>query len=171
MAAKTTREAGFRTVPVAEVHPYPGNPRKITDAGLRKIGESLSTFGFVAPIIAQLSTGIIVAGHQRFRAATEILNMTEVPVVFLDLTDDQAKAYNVADNRTGEEADWDRGKLSELLLELEAADGLIGSVGLSDDEVRELIALSSVEFPEYDEKVEFAVPTITCPNCGHVFPS
>ncbi len=65
--------------------------------------------------------------------------MTTIPVIQLELTETQRKAFSIADNKTGEIADWDYPKLREVLDELRKEDIELKSLGLSSDEIRRLI--------------------------------
>lgn len=90
---------------VKNITPYPGNPRFNDGPAVEKVIESIRAFGFRQPIVID-SDGVILAGHTRFKAALE-LGMPKVPVHVADLSDEEAKAYRIADNRTAEEAEWD----------------------------------------------------------------
>jgi len=90
-------------VGIGLVKPYPGNPRV---HALESITASLRRFGFVAPLVVQRSTGLVVAGNGRLQAALS-LGLLSVPVRYVDLTDEEAAAYVLADNRLGEESKWD----------------------------------------------------------------
>lgn len=105
-------------VPIDRLKPMPGNPRRISEAGLRKLVRSLKEFGWTNPILAQQDTGMVIAGHQRLRAAREA-GITEVPVIYLDFDDAKAKAYALADNRIAEETEWDEALLEGLLREID----------------------------------------------------
>ena len=121
-------------VPIGQLKPFDGNPRKISDKGLEKLQRSVEEFGFVNPILAQRGTNMIIAGHQRLKAA-KAAGLTEVPVVWLDMDDATAKAYNIADNRLQDEAEWDDELLASLLEELEAEDFDLSLTGLGPDEL------------------------------------
>lgn len=110
-----------RLVPIDQVTPYGRNPRK-NQAAVAKVANSLREFGWRQPIVVDEAM-VIVVGHTRLLAAQK-LGMAEVPVhIATGLTPAQVKAYRLADNRTGEEADWD---VDLLRLELDdlAAEGL-----------------------------------------------
>ena len=93
--------------------PYENNPR-INDNAVDAVANSIKEFGFKVPIIID-KNNVIVAGHTRLKAA-EKLGMKEVPVIVAnDLTDDQIKAFRLADNKVGELATWDFSKLEEEL--------------------------------------------------------
>lgn len=90
---------------LTEIKPYERNPRK-NDEAVKYVAESIKNFGFKVPIVID-KDGIIVAGHTRYKAAKK-LNMTEVPcIVADDLTDEQIKAFRLADNKVAEKAEWD----------------------------------------------------------------
>lgn len=90
---------------IADIRPYENNPRKNDDA-VKYVAESIKSFGFKVPIVID-KNGVIVAGHTRYKAAKK-LNYTEVPcIVADDLTDEQIKAFRLADNKVAEKAEWD----------------------------------------------------------------
>lgn len=94
---------------VEDLIPYENNPRKNDDA-VEYVANSIREFGFKVPIVID-KENVIVAGHTRLMAAEE-LGLTEVPcVVADDLTDEQVKAFRLADNKTAEKAGWDKSKL------------------------------------------------------------
>lgn len=88
------------------LRPYSGNARTHDKRQLFKIGQSLESFGWMNPILAQ-ADGTIIAGHGRWLAAKE-LGHTHCPVIrFEHLTEDQIRAYRLADNRLAELSGWD----------------------------------------------------------------
>ena len=99
-----------------EIHPYDKNPRK-NDEAVKYVAESIKQFGFKVPIVID-HDGIIVAGHTRYKAAKK-LKMDAVPcIVADDLTDEQIKAFRLADNKVAEKAEWDFDLLSSELDDL-----------------------------------------------------
>ena len=98
---------------VSDLIAYENNPRKNDDA-VDAVASSIKSFGFKVPVIID-SNNVIIAGHTRVKACKK-LGITEVPcVVADDLTEDQIKAFRLADNKTSELAEWDLDKLSEEL--------------------------------------------------------
>lgn len=92
-------------VKVSDILPYEDNPRKNEDA-VEVVMNSIREFGFKQPIVLDKDY-VIVVGHTRFAAARR-LGYTEVPcIIATDLTEEQAKAYRLADNKTNEFAEWD----------------------------------------------------------------
>lgn len=93
-----------------ELIPYVNNPRN-NDQAVDAVASSIKNFGFKVPIVID-SKNEIINGHTRLKAAKK-LGIEEVPVIVADdLTEDQIKAFRIADNKVAELADWDE----ELLL-------------------------------------------------------
>lgn len=88
-----------------EIRPYENNPR-INDEAVEYVANSIKEFGFKVPIVID-KNGVIVAGHTRYKASIE-LGLKEVPcIVADDLSDEQIKAFRLADNKVSEKAQWD----------------------------------------------------------------
>ncbi len=105
----------IQNISLTDIHPYAHNPRK-NDEAVNAVAASIREFGFLVPLVIDRGHEI-VAGHTRYRAA-KALGMKEVPCVIADeLTEDQIKAFRLADNKVGELATWDMD-----LLPLELAD-------------------------------------------------
>jgi len=106
-------------VPIKDLKPNEKNPRRITKREVQKLMRSIEEFGFVDPVIVnkhKTRMNIIVGGHQRVDAATK-LGMVEVPVTYVDLTEEKEQLLNIALNEIS--GDWDDDKLFELLKDLE----------------------------------------------------
>ncbi|MBC7799817.1 MAG: ParB N-terminal domain-containing protein [Gemmatimonadaceae bacterium] len=107
--------------PTAELRPDPRNPRKHLARQVRQIARSIEAFGFNVPILVD-GSGQVIAGHGRLLACRQ-LGWTEVPTICLDhLSDAQARAFMVADNRLSETSSWDDQLLAETLRDLSAMD-------------------------------------------------
>ena len=135
---------------IGDLIPYFNNPRN-NEAAVDKVAESIKEFGFQNPIIVD-KDNVIIAGHTRLKAA-EKLGIDEIPVIVAgNLTNDQARAYRLVDNKTGEFSEWDFEKLAEELsgidLDLSAFDFEVGEI---DD-----ITPDDVEHSTLDEKFIFA---------------
>lgn len=90
---------------VGELKEYAKNPRK-NDPAVDKVAESIKEFGFKNPIIIDVND-IIIAGHTRLKAAKK-LGLKEVPTIKVtDLSEQQIKAFRIADNKVSEFAEWD----------------------------------------------------------------
>jgi DNA modification methylase len=106
---------------VSELIVNPKNARTHSPHQIRQIGASIKEFGFVNPVIVDRK-GKIMAGHGRVLAATKI-GIEEVPTIVLeDLTEDQIRAYVLADNRLAEKAGWDKSILAIELQDLISLD-------------------------------------------------
>lgn len=134
-----------------ELTPYEENPRKNDDA-VKFVAESISEFGFKVPIVVD-AFGVIVAGHTRYKAAKK-LKLKEVPcVVADDLTEEQIKAFRLADNKTAEFAEWDLDLLGKELAGIEELDmsrfGFNLDDGLGEELDDEKYTFSS-NIPQYE---------------------
>ena len=109
-------------VDINELNPAEYNPRKLNDEQFDNIKNSLLKYGFVNPIVVNknhLRDNIVVGGHQRLKVAQQ-LNYDTMPVVYVDLTEQQEKELNIRLNKnTGE---WDLESLSDFFSKNELAD-------------------------------------------------
>ena len=122
---------------LADVKPYEHNPR-INDAAVDVVAASIREFGFRQPIVVD-EEGVIIVGHTRFKAAQE-LGLEEVPVhVAQGLTPAQVKAYRLADNKTGELAEWDYDLLPIELADLQGMDFDLDLIGFSSGDLAKLL--------------------------------
>jgi ParB-like chromosome segregation protein Spo0J len=96
--------------------PYINNPRK-NEKAVDYIAESIKAFGFKVPIVVD-SKGVIVAGHTRVKAATKLGLKTVPCIVADDLSEEQIRAFRLADNKTAEFAEWDMELLPSQLADL-----------------------------------------------------
>ena len=93
-------------LPIDDLHPDPGNRRRIEEAELAALTRSIATFGVVDPVLARRGDRRVIAGHQRLIAARRC-GLATVPVILLDLSAEDARLLNVALNRIGGEWDAD----------------------------------------------------------------
>lgn len=143
-ARRTLRERNvsenrLEYVALGHIHENPDNPRR-NDEAVPAVAESIRRFGFNSPILVD-GDGQIIAGHTRFKAA-QVLGLGSVPVIRLThLSAAEARAFNIADNKTAEIAQWDEYKLLEIVQQLQAEDGtLLPALGFSGTELSELVA-------------------------------
>lgn len=147
---------------IDEVIPYENNPR-INDNAVQYVAESIKQFGFKIPLVID-ENNVIVCGHTRVKAAKE-LGIEEVPCIIADdLTEDQIKAFRLADNKVGEIAKWDMEALSEEIegIDIDMAD--FGFIELSDLDVDDFFEEAEPKEKELEEEKE-----IQCPHCGEWF--
>lgn len=123
----------------ADLKPYEMNPR-YNDNAVDAVAESIKEFGFKVPIVID-KDNVIVAGHTRLKAAKK-LGLETVPCVIADdLTEEQIKAFRLADNKTGELAGWDMDLLIEELSSIESIDMTLfefNELDVLDDEFEDI---------------------------------
>lgn len=169
--------------PIDAVTPHPKNPRRGATAAIL---ESIRATGFYGALLAQRSTGFILAGSHRWAAAKQA-GMTELPVTWLDVDDEQATRILLADNRTSDLATYDAQALADLLGTLAAP---TTGTGYTPDDLSDLLAHVNPYTPpipptparrertpaEPDPTAATITPGAAkdlhramCPNCGHEF--
>ena len=148
---------------IDEIKPYENNPRNNLDA-VDATANSIKEFGWQQPIVVDKDM-VIIVGHTRYLAAKKLGCDTVPVVVASNLSDEQVRAYRLADNKTGELAEW--------------------NTKLLDDELQDILDIDMTDFG-FDEDIEFdpadEVDTridepaettdsteVTCPYCGEVF--
>ena len=145
-----------------ELTPYEKNPRRNEDA-VKYVRESISRFGFKVPIVID-GKGVIVAGHTRYKAASN-LGMAEVPcIVADDLNEEQIKAFRLADNKVSEFSTWDFELLNSELEDLFDfnMEGF-GFIEVADVDIDNFFEDAEPKEPKQEEEKE-----IECPHC-HMF--
>jgi DNA modification methylase len=146
----TTKDIDIVRVPIGELRPDPANPRRISDQELESLTRSIRQFGLVDPIIARREDKTVIGGHQRLVAARR-LGLKQVPVVFLDLSPEQARLLNLSLNRIG--GAWDQDLLARLLKELkDIPDVDLSLTGFSEEELKKY--LKGLESREKRERLE-----------------
>ena len=123
-------------VSLDKLRPHPKNPRQ-GDVGA--IHESIEHNGFYGVVVAQRSTGYILAGNHRYLAARHA-GAKEIPVAWVDVDDDAALRILLADNRTNDLASYDDHALAELLQGLMTETGTLDGTGYDGDALDELLA-------------------------------
>ncbi len=124
--------------PLQELSPYAHNARTHSTEQVAQLVESIKQFGWTNPVLID-EKGEIIAGHGRVMAA-EMLKMDSVPVIVLSgLTDEQKKAYRLADNRLPMNAGWDEDLLRMELSDLINADFDVSLTGFGPTEIDELL--------------------------------
>ncbi len=154
----------------------------MTDPDNANVGEvpairrSLNAFGQRKPVVVKRTgedahgrpVGTIIAGNHTYLAACD-LGWSHVAAVFVDDDSTTAKAYALADNRTGELSHWDEDRLTEQLRALQGDGYDMSTLGWTDAELGRLVGDQGdlTGFKEYDETVADSVKRIECPECGH----
>lgn len=143
---------------VKDLIPYENNPRNNEEA-VEFVANSIKEFGFKNPIIVD-KNNVIVAGHTRLLAAKQ-LKLKTVPCVMADdLTDEQIKAFRLADNKTAEIAGWNFPLLDMELADIEMDMEQFGFKEFDHSDIDDFF--KDAEEKEKEEKLH----TITCPHCG-----
>ena len=116
----------YKQMDISQIKPYEKNAKKHPKKQVEQVAASIKEFGFNQPIVVDKS-GVIIVGHGRLEAA-KLLGMTDVPAITVDLTEEQANSYRLADNKLNE-SEWDMNLvieelkgLSESMLELTGFD-------------------------------------------------
>lgn len=136
---------------IEDVKPYENNQRN-NDNGVDAVANSIKEFGWQQPIVVD-KDNVIIVGHTRYKAAKK-LKLAQVPVLVADnLSDEQVKAYRLADNKTGEITDWDMGLLDDELNDILDID--MSNFGFKNDEANvDDIDLSDEIEERFELKVE-----------------
>ena len=141
----------------SDLIPYEKNARK-NDKAVKYVAKSIKEFGFKVPIIID-SNNVVVCGHTRLKAS-ERLGIEEVPcIVADDLTDEQIKAFRLADNKVSEQSEWDLNLLNDELddiLNIDMSD--FGFDIFSMDDIDEVEA-----YNEEEDEREYFSKTFTFP--------
>ena len=124
-------------VETGRLKPWEDNPR-INEHAVDAVARSIRDFGFNVPILCDQNM-TIVAGHTRWKAAKK-LGLYSVPVIMLEMTEAQRRAFAIADNKTGEIARWDFPQLDRILTQLRSEKLDLHSLGYSDAELQALLA-------------------------------
>lgn len=138
----------IKMVKPEELIPYENNPRD-NDNAVEAVANSIKEFGFKQPIVVDKNM-VIIVGHTRLKASQK-LGLEEVPVLVAeDLTPEQVRAYRLADNKTGELAEWDYEKLYQEVstLELDGVD--MAEFGMEDIGERFGLDFNNAEEDEYE---------------------
>ena len=142
-------------VNINDLIPYENNPRK-NDEAVDKVALSISAFGFKVPIVID-KNNVIVTGHTRLKAAKK-LGYKSVPCIMADdLTEEQIRAFRLADNKVAEFSSWDEGKLMQELEALGDIDMSLYGFNFPEDDPEEDdddTYTDATNIPQYDVKGE-----------------
>ena len=155
----------MKTIDIAvdQIKPYENNPR-INDGAVDAVAASIKEFGFQQPLVLD-KDHVIIVGHTRYKAALQ-LGIEVVPCVIADqLTEEQCRAYRLADNKVGELALWDHAALNIELGQIDMDMTDFGFLELSDIDVDGFFEdAEPKKDPEPEEEKE-----IQCPHCKMYF--
>lgn len=152
---------------INDIKPYDNNPRN-NDGAVDAVANSIKEFGWQQPIVVDKDM-VIIVGHTRYKAAKK-LGYKEVPVVVAsNLNKEQVRAYRLADNKTGELANWVYGDLMSEIQEIQDLD--LTDFGFNDsdldisDKWEDNVSLDDYEEPDTSN---FEPKKCICPKCGYL---
>jgi len=147
--------------PICDLIPYANNSRTHSAAQVAQVAASINEFGFTNPVLID-DAGSIIAGHGRVQAAKK-LAMDEIPTITLSgLSDEQKRAYVIADNQLALNAGWDLDSLRAEIELLNTKNFNIEVLGFDDDFMAGLLDINCgiPELPE-GERDPFQKKTFT----------
>lgn len=123
----------IETIDINSIKPYKNNPREIPIESVKKVADSIKEFGNNQPIVVD-KDNVIVVGHTRWKALKQ-LGRTKAYIVKKDFTENEAMAYRIMDNRSGEESKWEKELLKSEINILKDKDFNLDLTGLTFDEI------------------------------------
>lgn len=143
--------------PLDDILPYGENPKTHPPEQVEKIASSIRRFGWDQPIVVD-GEGTIIKGHGRYQAAQK-LGLETVPVIEqADLSEAEARAARIADNRVAE-SEWDDDLLAVEMQLLDGADVETDTTGFESDEIDDLLAQGADLPPEPAAETELGLDT------------
>jgi len=140
-------------VPIEILVPDPRNARRHDTKNLDAVRESLTTHGQMLPLVVQKQGMIVRAGNGRLQAAKQ-LGWSHMACVVTEMTDDEAIAFAIADNRTSELASWDDEVLAEELTKLVEGGSDLASLGFDADDLAALSIGTASDTPSLDDALD-----------------
>lgn len=131
------------------IQPYKNNPREIPMESVQKVMNSIREFGNNQPIVVD-NENVIVVGHTRWKALKQ-LGKTKAYIVKRDFSKNDAIAYRIMDNRSGEESKWENKLLAEELNMLKEDEFNLDFTGFNLTELENLSADKDLEFKANDK--------------------
>src|SRR5947208_13069188 len=129
----------FERWPIERLIPYANNPRLHSEADLDKIAAAIRKWGWTMPVLVD-EEGVLLAGHARIGAAAK-LGLKSIPVIVTrGWSEDEKRAYRLADNQLAARASWDPDLLRDELKALEFADFDLSVIGFEPDELDAILA-------------------------------
>ena len=148
-------------IDVKDIQEYENNARK-NEKAVALVVESIENYGFKVPVIVD-KNNVLVAGHTRLKAAQQ-LGLEKIPAIIADdLTEEQIKAFRLADNKTAELSTWDFERLEQ---ELEAIDDAHLWELFNQNRYEDIEEFDGeIDLNDFDDE-EFEYE---CPECGFKF--
>jgi site-specific DNA-methyltransferase (adenine-specific) len=140
----------INSIAIDKLIPYHNNPRK--DQAVDKVASSINEYGFQQPIVVDKNM-VVVVGHTRLMGAKK-LGLKRVPTVIADLTETQAKAYRIADNRINEDSTWDMELLNLEIAGLSELNFDLDLLGFDSSELDKFLSNDEEYLTDEDEVPE-----------------
>lgn len=177
MSMDTSATLEVEETPLEQIKPYEGNPRRITQRAINAVAYSLEKYGWRQPIVVDRDH-VIIVGHTRFAAAQK-LGWETAPVHVSQMSDEDAKAYRLVDNRAAEYSTWDEDKLALEAREFptEMVDDLFPDLDLEVENL-EAISVTNEDVEKAEEKISSPpemsdasthTTNVECPACRETY--
>lgn len=140
----------IQEIDINKLIPYHNNPRK--DQAVDKVASSINEYGFQQPIVVDKNM-VVIVGHTRLMGAKK-LGLDKVPTVIANLSETQAKAYRIADNRINEDSTWDIDLLNLEIAGLSDEDYNLDLLGFESDELDKFLINEEEYLTDEDEVPE-----------------
>lgn len=153
----------IKLINIEQLKPYANNPR-FNDEAVQYVAKSIKEFGFKVPLVIDKNNEI-VTGHTRYKACLE-LGIKEVPCIIADdLSEEQIKAFRLADNKVSEQSAWNYELLDEELQNILNLD--MESFGFLNTDFDENFDIENYidNMPDKEKEAK----KVTCPHCGEEF--
>lgn len=175
MKSQTKADPKIEQVAVEALIPYARNSRTHSDAQVAQVAASIREFGFTNPVLIDGKNGII-AGHGRILAARK-LGLETAPCIRLShLTENQKRAYVIADNKLAMNSEWDEEMLGLELADLREADFDLDLTGFDADAIERFLNPSETFTSDHEPDssareidVDGMEMECRCPKCGFEF--
>lgn len=176
MKARIAKDLEGLAVDIGTIWEDPDNVRLHDEKNRRMISASLMRHGQQKPIVVREGSGRVVAGNGTLEAARR-LGWDRIAASFVLMTDSEANAYAIADNRTAELATWDDPALASLVTRLAEEEGFeADALGFTDEEIQRLMQGFLFDLPSDSDgklldpdELEAKVQYVKCPHCGKEF--
>jgi ParB-like chromosome segregation protein Spo0J len=142
----------MKEIDIDLIKPYKNNPREISAEAVQKVMKSIKEFGYNSPIVVD-KDHVILAGHTRWKAMKQ-LGKKKANIIVRDLTKEQAVAYRIMDNRSGEESKWQNKLLAEELNVLQDSTFDLDLTGFNATELENLANDKELGFIQNEKELK-----------------
>lgn len=153
----------LKQVAIKDILPYENNPRE-NDNAVDAVTASIRRFGFKVPIVLD-ANNVIICGHTRFKAAVQLGLKTVPCIIAANLTEEQAKAFRLVDNKVAELSEWDEELREKELMEIRELGLDMQEFGFEEVDTD----FDDSFFKEHHSPAKDKEEEIVCPFCGERF--